>query len=160
MTAQPASEIPYFIAIGCFTWKPHRLYQVYVQDQELTFIYLGGTMGVSFNGSSDSFIYQVIPMPLEDLLPLHPNHFSAHRDSLTMASLEPLGFWKRLLYTKERQAGLFRFCNAQMGRYTLEIPTTNEMHKAMELLPGALGERLSIHLTWDETRGRYLRKKQ
>jgi hypothetical protein len=177
----PPSPSPFFVAIASFTWRPHRLYRVYVRGQELFFIYLGSTMemspatvlhfgaaGALVGGALASsaakkrsqLLEQVEAMrerPLEELLSLHKHSFSAHCGDLEAASLELFGLWRRLTYRKEKQTGYFRFQHRERGKFTMEVPNTEEMAKAVEWLPPALGEVLQVRVTWDERNKRFVR---
>jgi hypothetical protein len=182
MADNAASQNLFFVGIASFTWRPHRLHRVYVRGHELFFIYLGSTIemspvtatqfgvaGTLLGGALASratqkrsrLLEQVEAMkerPLEELLTLHKYSFPVHPDDLEAASLEPFGLWRRLLYRREKQTGWFRFRHRSRGRFTLEFPTREEMHKALEWLPAALGELLQVRVAWDERRQQFVRR--
>jgi hypothetical protein len=182
MAGIAASQSPFFVGIASFTWRPHRLYRVYVRGQELFFIYVGSTIemspvtaaqfgvaGVVVGGALSAGAAQkrsrlldqleaTKDRPLEEVMTLHKYSFPVHPGDLETASLEPFGLWRRLTYRRERHTGLFRFRHRIRGDYTLEFPAREEMRKALEWLPTALGEILQVRVAWDEREQQFVRK--
>src|SRR5262249_10329467 len=83
---------------------------------------------------------QLKERPLEKLINLHQYRFSVRPGDLEAASLEPFGLWRRLTYRKDKQTGYSRFQHRSHGRFTVEFPTIEEIRKAVDWLPAALGE--------------------
>ncbi len=170
MESATVAPAPYFHAIASFTWGPHRLYRVYVRGRELFFVYLGSTITMSPATAAQFGLAGAVAgaalaagaarqreqlrdqveekkeAPLEEVLKLHKHSFSAHPDDLETASLEPFGFWRKLTYRKEKQTGLFKFRHRHRGNFTLEFPTADDLRKAGEWLPAALGPVLQVRL--------------
>jgi len=159
-----------FNARAIFTWSADRVYRVYVQDDALYFIRIGGQGLGTALGAGFGMVGALVGQTLEEraavkrgaklaaqdvegpqsLLDRHKDNFRVLPGDAQSSSIEP--------------PATFPGHGPQVGRWllalrdkklTLEFPEMVDMEVALAHLPRFFGERLQVNVRWDEHKKRY-----
>jgi hypothetical protein len=174
---------PFFTATA--TNQDRRVYRVYALplDQELLFldagataspmgrmlaapVLLGGLLGGYLAGQIEKGMKEQVHIRLwqmdiaevEDLLRMAEQDrrsFRAPSDELANARLDAPSFWDFLWGTTH---GWFHVQHPDVGKLTLQIQTIDDMKRALDLLPGVLGDRLEINAVFDRRQWKFVRR--
>jgi hypothetical protein len=94
--------------------------------------------------------------PLAELRDDHKHNFAIHAESIDEAEIVPASFWFRLCYSGVSPVGLLRLRSHDGSRRTLALTTKDDVRRALELLPGQLGAKLRVGLSWDAGRSKFV----
>jgi hypothetical protein len=168
--------IPFVQGMAPFAWKPNRAYRVYILPGELIFIYtgsggeisaavgaqfglIGGLLAAALSRKKDEPSQEPADAAaLEEILRQHKHSFRAQASDILEASLDPYSFWLAAMYHQPGHVGALRFRHRDQGKLTLCFNTLEDMRTALEKLPAALGDSLTVNVEWDENKKRFVRK--
>jgi hypothetical protein len=175
--ATSTSQPPFFSAVEPQAMATNRSYRVYVLPSELIFIRAGSTgelttalaaqfgllgalIAAALNHAKKNQQRQeeLNSFTLDQLMNNHKHNFRIAIRELLDARLDPYSFGLAVLH-KPAQAGVFQFTHPTRGKVKLVLGSTDEMQKAVELLPSMLRERLTVNVEWNERKKRFVRKK-
>jgi hypothetical protein len=175
------SQPPYFQARATFVFRRNRLYRVYVRPGELLFLdagpepqpHLAAAAGVSGGllgalvgwfllfgrqKKAEARRQELDRADTRELqrMALEKPNLQAAAIELSELRIELPGFWHRLSYPGQQRVALLRFKHFDLGQWTLEFPTLDDLHQALETLTPILGDRLAVRITWDDDTQRYV----
>ena len=154
-----------FNARAIFTWTADRVYRVYVQDDVLYFIHIGGQGLGTAAGAMFGAVGALVGQALDErrarsatqgadspqaLLDTHKHNFRLLPGDVQATSIEPattfpghgphVGRWLLTLPDK---------------KLTLEFAAMVDMEVALAHLPRFFGDKLHVNVRWDEHKKRY-----
>ena len=175
-----STDLKRFNARYISTFMPDRLYRVYLTDDQIFFIRIGG-QAVLPPGSAGAFgllgllealilipatkraeqklqsrIEEFDRSPPSLLLPKHKHNFSAIVSDFTETSLET----PSALSAHGTHFGRWIFTLRGKKPMTVQFEKLEEMHAAFKSLPGVLGSRLTVNVEWDKGRQRFVKPRR
>ncbi|HYT88633.1 MAG TPA: hypothetical protein VEL76_07980 [Gemmataceae bacterium] len=173
--APSGPALPSFLGIAPFTWRPNRLYRVYVLPQELVFLWAGAGAEATAIGAQFGLIGGLMTAAMrrepkvqvgegldldtvEQLLPSHKHNFRAHLDDLSYVTIDPRSFWLAAMYYQGAHIGVLRFRHRKQGKMSLCLSNYEDMKIALETVPAALGDLVTVNVEWSDYKGRFVRK--
>jgi hypothetical protein len=174
-----SSELPiFFMGTAYFAWKPHRLYRVYILQDELVFVWAGspgamakglpsvgpiGTLLAAAISPEDSNQARQKLLDSAGLNQIRGNHkfnFCINRENVSEVRIEPQSFWLAAFNQHLKpHVGVMRFLHPEMGKFRLCILTAENMGIALEHIPITLAEKVTVDVEWDRRKQKYVRKK-
>ncbi|MBI1344703.1 hypothetical protein GC163_00290 [bacterium] len=169
---------PFFHAVAVFDWKTNRRYRVYLQRNELIFIYAHdddqmsqvmwaqfGLVGLLIMAWRKKGVeakkltrqQQLDQSTLEELLDEHKFNFRASAYELSEMELLPKSGWTQGWYGQKELAGILKFRHVEKGKFCLCLPRIEDMRLAMDQLPTILEHRVDIQTTWDPAQQAYVK---
>lgn len=169
---------PYFEAVAVFDWKTNRRYRVYVQRNELVFIYAHdddqmsqvmwaqfGLVGLLIMAwrkqgvEAKKLTRQQQPdqSTLEELLDEHKYNFRAKAHDLSDVELLPKSGWTQGWYGQKELAGILKFRHVDHGKFCLCLPRIEDVRFAIEKLPECLENWIDIQAVWDPAQQAYVK---
>jgi hypothetical protein len=162
--------------VAPYTWRPNRLYRVYVLPQELVFLWAGSgaetaALGTQFGllgGLVTAAVRREAPAQprqgldrerVEELIASHKHNFRAHVDDLYSVIIDPRSFWLAAMYYQGSHTGVLRIRHRQKGKLRLCLSSYEDMKTAVEAVPAALGDLVTVNVLWDDCTGRFVRKR-
>lgn len=83
-----------------------------------------------------------------------PNSHRIPNADLAAVSVEALTFWQRC--GTEKIAARLHLDHPEHGRTTVVLPESEDVRRALQLLPGVFGERLRVNAVWNYTQNRWV----
>jgi hypothetical protein len=176
----PAAARDPGMLISYFCCRANRPYRVYLMPDKLLFIEAGpgdgkqwadggqataGVVGGLLGGlvanecheqtkARERALDRATPEDLQALIDGTRN-FRIHADEVTEVAIDAPGWMESL---SGDVMGHLRVIDPRRGKLTFALVTIEDMQKAIDLLPGVLGESLSVNVVLDRKSWRYVRK--
>ena len=147
---------PYFHALAVFACKSNRLYRVYVQPDELVFIWAGSgtegmlgarvTLGEGAKAALDpskknnARLEVLDSTPLKQLIDDHPKNMRAPISGFTEVRIGKRSNRHARVYSDHAHQALLYLRHQTLGKYLLGITTAADVRLAMHELPQLLGD--------------------
>jgi hypothetical protein len=173
------SQLPFFRAVIPFTFRPDRLYRVYVTPEELLFVRAGsaagfrrslamhfGVLGLLIAAAFDpskknkSRQEEMDSKPVEELIGDHKHNFRVSTDGIEEIRLDPPSFWYAAIHSSSHHSGIFRLTHREHGRMRLVVIEVKDMKVAVAELSRLFGNRLDLRVYWSERDERFRRRSQ
>lgn len=159
-----------------YTWKPDRLYRVYISSGQLYFIRIGGQgyalaqalelqlgpfgqmLGRSVQRRSDEKLRKRVEetdrIPPEIRVREHAHNLRVGVEQIADSAILPPG----RMASHGPRFGRWNIGLRDGFEIKLQFEGLGEMQRALELLPPLLGNRLVVDVQWDELLGQYVKR--
>ena len=149
-----------------------RYYRIYVIDNQIFFIrlggqsilrdalahqfgLLGGIIGNYFKKKAekkkDELIQKIdLKTPME-LLPAHKHNFKTNVMEFNTISIDPISF----IATHGPGVGFWKFQLSNNKKYKFQFEKNEDLKNALDILPNIFTTKIIIHVEWDENKKKY-----
>jgi len=170
---------PFFHAKACFTWSPNRNYRVFLDPDELLLVEAGanGSQTQAY-AAAHGLLGALIGAWIASRQKKKAAQLRARLDGLSVDGLreraeeqgnlrvpvadfsevriEPPSFWHGVKYSNSTHAGII-YCQVHGKKYTLELPTVEDMKIAVAALPKLLPD-VVVNAVWSVTKYKFVKK--